>query len=126
MTLARTLLVTILAALGVLAATSPAWAHATLATSSPAQGATLATAPTQVNLTFAEAVTLPASPISITGPDGSKWTVGTPSVAGPVVSAPVTPRGPAGRYALTYKVISDDGDPITGTVTFTLTAPIAG
>jgi methionine-rich copper-binding protein CopC len=126
MTLARTLLVTILAALGVLAATSPAWAHTTLTSSSPAQGATLATAPAQIKLTFAEPVTLPAAPISITGPDGMKWSVGTPSVAGPVVSAPVTPRGPAGRYTLAYKVTADDGDAITGTVAFTLAAPAAG
>ena len=123
MTLVRTLLVTVLAALGVFAATTPAWAHTTLTSSSPAAGATLATAPTQIKLTFAEAATLPAAPISITGPNGAKWTVGTPSLAGPVVTAPVTPRGPAGKYTLAYKVIADDGDLVGGSVTFTLTAP---
>jgi methionine-rich copper-binding protein CopC len=123
MNLVRTLLVTILAALGLLATTSPAWAHTTLTSSTPAQGATLASAPTEVGLTFAEAVTLPADALSITGPDGARWTVGTPTIAGRVVSAPVTPKGPAGRYTLAYKVIADDGDQIGGTVAFTLTAP---
>ena len=125
MTMARTLLVTVLAALGVFAASSPAWAHTTLTSSTPAAGATLAAAPKQVKLTFAEAVTLPAAPISVTGPNGARWTVGTPSVAGPVVTAPVTAAGPAGRYTLTYKVIAGDGDPISGTVSFTLSAPAA-
>ncbi|HTK66897.1 MAG TPA: copper resistance CopC family protein [Pseudonocardia sp.] len=122
MTPARTLLVTILATMGVLVSTTPAWAHTALTSSSPAAGSTLAAAPTQVRLTFAEAVTLPAAPISVTGPDGARWTVGNPTVAGPVVSAPVTAHGPAGRYTLTYKVVADDGDQIGGTVTFNLSS----
>lgn len=54
MTPARTLLVTILATTGVLVSTTPAWAHTALTSSSPAAGSTLAAAPTQVRLTFAE------------------------------------------------------------------------
>lgn len=123
MTPVRTLLATILAAMGVLVSNSPAWAHTTLTSSYPAAGTTLTAAPTQVKLTFAEAVTLPAAPISITGPNGARWTVANPTVAGPVVSAPVTAHGPAGKYTLTYKVIADDGDQIGGTVAFTLSTP---
>ena len=55
---------------------APAFAHTTLESSDPADGASLSTAPTQVTLTFAEAVNLPSDPIGVTGPDGSAWTVG--------------------------------------------------
>jgi hypothetical protein len=116
------LLVTALAALGLLATTSPAWAHTELVSSDPAQGASLAAAPTQIRLTFGEAVTLPSDPISVTGPDGAKWTVGAATIAGAVVTAPVTPSGPAGKYTVAYKVIADDGDQVAGTVVFSLAA----
>jgi hypothetical protein len=120
----RTLLVTALAAVGLLVITTPAWAHTELESSSPAQGQTLDTAPTEVRLTFGEAVTLPADPISVTGPDGAAWTVGTPTLAGPVVTAPVTATGPAGQYTLKYRVTADDGDTVTGVVSFSLSAPV--
>lgn len=108
---------------GLLVLAAPASAHAELESSSPADGASLSTAPTQIKLTFSEAVTLQADPVTVTGPGGEKWLVGTPSIAGPVVTVPVTPSGPAGAYTLTYKSVADDGDKQTGTVHFTLTAP---
>ncbi|HKS48722.1 MAG TPA: copper resistance CopC family protein [Amycolatopsis sp.] len=111
-----------LTGLAMVAAPFPALAHTELDSSDPAEGASLAAAPTQVRLKFAEAVTLPADPILVTGPGGAKWTVGKASTAGPVVSAPVEATGPAGPYVLDYTVISDDGDQVKGTVHFTLTA----
>jgi methionine-rich copper-binding protein CopC len=113
-------------AVGVFGVVTPAWAHTHLASSSPAQGAALAGPPSEVKLTFGEAVTLPKNPISVAGPGGATWTVGTASIAGAVVTAPVTSAtGPAGAYVLTYRVTADDGDAVTGTVRFTLTAPAA-
>jgi copper resistance protein C len=122
----RTLLVMLLAALGVLGLASPAWAHSKLRSSTPAAGSTLDAAPSQVSLTFNEDVTLPASgAVTVTGPDGAAWTVGRATAAGPTVTAPVTPSGPAGAYTLKWTVVSDDGDPVSGTVAFTLSAPAA-
>ena len=112
----------VLAAAALLAAAPPALAHSKLESSDPAEGASLATAPSQVQLKFAEAVTLPADPIQVTGPAGAKWTVGKPTITGATVTAPVQATGPAGAYVLTFKVIADDGDQATGTVHFTLTA----
>jgi methionine-rich copper-binding protein CopC len=102
--------------------TPPASAHTELDSSSPAEGASLAEAPTQIQLTFGEPVTLPPDSVKITGRDGTAWPVSTPVVAGNVVTAPVTPAGPAQAYTLTWKVVAQDGDNVTGTVHFTLAA----
>lgn len=101
----------------------PASAHTELKSSNPAKGAALPAPPQQVELTFTESVTAPADAITVTGPNGAKWTVGQATVAGPVVTAPVQATGPAGTYTITWKVVSDDGDPVTGTIDFTLSAP---
>lgn len=108
-------------ALALLTAT-PALAHTTLKSSNPANGSSLDAAPDAVTLTFEEAVTLPNDPISVTGPDGASWTVGTPAISGASVTAPVTATGPAGKYTLRYTVTADDGDAVKGAVTFTLAA----
>jgi methionine-rich copper-binding protein CopC len=100
----------------------PASAHTELKSSNPASGAALPAPPQQVELTFTEAVTAPADAITVSGPDGAKWTVGQVTVAGPVVTAPVQATGPAGAYTIAWKVVSDDGDPVTGTIGFTLAA----
>lgn len=123
MKIARLLTASVLALAGVLAFAGPASAHAELTSSSPAEGASLAAAPSKVELTFEEPVTLQPDPISVTGPDGAKWTVATPTVVDATISAAVTPSGSAGAYTLTYKVVSDDGDKVTAAVHFTLTAP---
>jgi hypothetical protein len=38
-----------------------------------------------------------------------------------VVTAPVRELGPAGVYTIAYRIISADGHPVSGTLTFTLT-----
>ena len=104
--------------------TPAALAHTSLQKSTPAAGASLAAPPTEVSLTFGEAVRLPAAPIRVAGPDGAVWTVGN-AVTDATVTAPVTATGPAGAYTVHWQVISDDGDTIRGTIPFTLTAPAA-
>jgi len=127
LTMYRRLATTLLLSGIVLAAgAAPALAHAELAhaeliASTPAEGASLAAAPNQVELTFNEPVTLRENPLEVVGPGNVTWQLGTPRVAGAVVSVPVTPSGPAGQYTLAYHVVSDDGDAVSGSVTFTLT-----
>ncbi|MFE6609701.1 copper resistance protein CopC [Amycolatopsis sp. NPDC057786] len=117
------LLVTGLALLG---AASPALAHSELKSSDPARGASLATPPTQVKLTFSGPVTLADdNPIQITGPENASWTVGRAEVAGTVVTAPVKAVGPAGEYTLRYKVTFEDSHAASGSVKFNLSAPAA-
>ncbi|MFC3449430.1 copper resistance CopC family protein [Amycolatopsis speibonae] len=113
------LLVTGLALLG---AATPALAHSELKSSDPARGASLATPPTQIKLTFTGPVTLPENPIQITGPENASWTVGRAEVAGMVVTAPVQAVGPAGEYTLRYKVTFEDSHVASGSVKFNLSA----
>ncbi|MEU5263907.1 copper resistance CopC family protein [Amycolatopsis sp. NPDC021455] len=108
---------------GLVVFAGPASAHTELVSSSPAEGASLATAPAQIQLTFGEPVTLPPDPLRVVGRDGARWQIGTPSVAGGVVTVPVTPVGGAQAYSATWKVIAKDGDNVTGILHFTLTAP---
>jgi methionine-rich copper-binding protein CopC len=107
--------------LAMLAVATPAFAHAELTGSNPAKGASLASAPKQVQLTFSA----PVSPksVTVTGPQSAQWTIGEIRVEGPVVTVAVRPVGPAGEYTVTYSVLSEDGDDVTGTVPFTLTGP---
>ncbi|MFB9691223.1 copper resistance CopC family protein [Amycolatopsis plumensis] len=113
----------LVAATALLATAAPAAAHAGLKSSNPAEGASLATAPSKIELTFGEAVK--PDTITVTGADGTKWETGAPTVVDAVVTLPVTPAGPAGKYVIAYKVTSADGDPVAGTVNFTLTAAVA-
>jgi copper resistance protein C len=122
-TLLRIVLSVLLAGFAVMLTATPALAHTTLKSSSPTDGAQLASPPDVVTLTFEEAVTLAADPVSVVGPDGEAWTVGTATVTGASVQVPVEASGPAGQYSLRYTVIADDGDPVRGTVHFTLTNP---
>ncbi|MGB3437944.1 MAG: copper resistance CopC family protein [Actinophytocola sp.] len=121
MSLRRLVTVSLLCGITIVSTATPAFAHAELIASDPATGAALATPPRQVVLTFNEAVTLGENPVTVTGPGGAAWVVGTPSIAGAVVTAPVRPTGPEGAYTLTYRVVSGDGDDVTGSVAFTLT-----
>lgn len=107
---------------GLVVLAGPASAHTELESSSPAEGASLTAAPAQLQLTFGEPVTLPPDPVKVTGRDGATWQVGAASIAGAVVTVPVTSAGPAQEYTLTWKVVADDGDNVTGTVHFTLAA----
>lgn len=107
-----------------LAGGTPALAHTALKSSNPAKGASLPSAPPEIVLTFSEPVQVEAGAITVAGPGGAQWTVGPADVNGAVVTAPVTPAGPAGQYAINYRVISADGDPVRGTVPFALTAAV--
>lgn len=123
--LRRLTAVFLLSGIAVVTTATPAFAHPELIDSKPAKHAALATPPQQVELTFDQPVTLGAKSVTITGPGGAAWTVGTPTAAGPVVTAPVRASGPAGDYSVIYEVVSQDGDEVTGAVTFTLTAAVA-
>jgi len=115
----------LLAVTGLFVLAVPASAHAELESSSPAEGAQLATAPLEIKLTFNEPVRLQSDPFKVEGRDGTSWKVGTASAAGALVTVPVTPAGPAQTYTVTYNLIAQDGDNMTGALHFTLTAPVS-
>ncbi|GAA3535705.1 copper resistance CopC family protein [Nocardioides daeguensis] len=97
-------------------ATPPAFAHAALVSSTPGSGARLAALPDSAVLTFSADISAPAY-VVVTGPDGSRTDVGEPSVAGREVRATLGSGGP-GTYALAFRVVSVDGHPVTGQLSF--------
>jgi len=104
----------------------PAWAHTSLVSSDPADGASVASGPGRVTLTFDEPVQSEFATVTVTGPGDTRWDSGEPAVSGSSVTAPVAPLGPAGDYVVGYRVVSADGHPVTGTVRFRLTTAGAG
>ncbi|MGI5126654.1 copper resistance CopC family protein [Pseudonocardia sp. CA-107938] len=104
----------------------PAAAHSRLESSDPADGASLATPPSKVTLTFNEQMQQGFATITVIGPGGTAWQDGETQVSGDSVSIAVKPLGPAGVYQIGYRVISDDGHPVSGSVSFTLTSPGPG
>lgn len=101
-------------------------AHDTIESSNPADGATVATVPASVTLTFDEQPQDFSPVIQVTGPDGADWADGTPTVSGTDVSVPVKAGAPAGAYQVAYRIVSSDGHPVTGELSFTAEAAAAG
>ena len=96
-------------------------AHAALRSISPKDGSSLATAPTQVVLTFNEPISTSFATITVTGAAGAV-SAGKTVVDGVTVTQALTPDLPNGSYRVAYRVVSDDGHPVSDTTTFTVAA----
>lgn len=107
------------AALAVVGA-GPASAHASLVSTDPADGASLAAVPGQVTLTFNENIGNPAY-VAIIAPDGEQVEVTDVRAIDQSVTATVEPSGLRGVHEMSYRVVSADGHPVNGTVVFTTT-----
>jgi len=119
----RLFAVVALAALGLFALAVPASAHNSLISSNPANEASLEAGPPTIVLTFDQPVQNGEglNSVAITGPDGKEWRAGSATVDSNVVSAPVRELGPTGVYTVGYRIVSADGHPVSGKLTFTLT-----
>ncbi len=98
-------------------------AHASLNTTEPRDGSVVPVAPRVIALTFSE----PVSPTSLrfTRPDGSTVTLRNFVVKDKTVE--ITPPGDLsdGSYLLSWRVVSEDGHPIGGSVVFSIGQPNA-
>ncbi|MEJ2886040.1 copper resistance CopC family protein [Actinomycetospora aeridis] len=119
------LLTGLLALSALLLTAGTASAHDVVTGSDPADGATVPTAPAQVSVTFSDEPQGNLSTLTVVGPDGARHEQGQATTQGNVVSVPVGPLPQAGRYEIGYRIISSDGHPTTGSVTFELTTPSA-
>lgn len=121
---ARAVLVLAVVMLACLGPAGPAFAHATLIGSNPAEGAVLQTAPSTVTLTFDDALAEFEPTVVVTGPDGNRYQSGPATIDGAELSSTVAPLTVAGAYTIAYRVVSHDGHPVEGEVHFEL-APTA-
>jgi hypothetical protein len=116
----RAWVVALLAAVALLVA-GPAGAHSELESSDPADGATLDAAPEAVSFTFNEDLLAQGNAITVTElATDTRLAIGEVVVDGDSVSAAWPEASPAGEYRAAYRVVSADGHPIDGTITFTV------
>ena len=105
----------------------PAAAHTELASSNPADGAQLDAVPDTITLTFGEDLQGPTAKVGVIIGDNNPIQVDAP-VSGPTVTidtksgplADVVAKSSAGKWAIGYQVVGQDGHPIDGTLTFTV------
>ena len=93
--------------------------HARLTSSSPADGSTAPTVAEFV-LTFSEEVNPSFVAVTVEGPQGDE-TEGGPVVDGREVRQTLASDLAAGGHVATFRVVSGDGHPVSGTVRFTTT-----
>lgn len=108
--------------LAIVVLTAPsAHAHSSLIASSPAAGSTLTQQPGAVELTFSEAVQTEFAQVAVLDDAETEFQAGEPQVVGSVVTQAVGTL-PDGNYTISYRIVSADGHPVTGTVDFTVAA----
>ena len=100
----------------------PAWSHATLVSSSPADGEQVPVPPSRVSATFNEPMQTQFAAMTLIGPDGGQYGAGEPAVDDTVISVAVRPGGPAGDYTANYRATSADGHVVSGSWTFRVLA----
>lgn len=96
-------------------------AHASLLSSTPSNGAHLATSPSQIRLLFSEELVASLSHFGLEGSDGRETKLDVyrdPHDVHALVGT--VPSLPAGAYRLNWHVVSDDGHPVSGSVAFTV------
>jgi methionine-rich copper-binding protein CopC len=109
----------------VLGIAGPASAHDAAESSSPAQGATVATPPEKVSVTFNKNPLGIGSQFSVKDATGAEWADGAVEIVDNVASQKLRAGAPAGAYTVTWRVVSSDSHPIEGTFGFTATAAAA-
>lgn len=101
---------------------APASAHTALVGTDPVNGAVLAAPPDAISLTFDETVRLPPGGVTLFAADGQVLE-STGSAADEVVRVDLPGALGAGTYLLSWRVVSDDGHPLAGTLSFSVDRP---
>jgi copper transport protein len=107
------------ALLSALCIAGTAWAHATLLSSEPADGSVLSQPPKMVQLNFNESIT-PAA-VGLIDADGRTREIAARAVGQSVLV--VMPENlPQGTQIVSYRVVSQDGHPVAGSMVFSIGA----
>ena len=96
-------------------------AHATVASSNPADGSRLAAAPTEVSITFDESVGLDLGYLRVVDSHSIDVTSGPaihPDGQGQIIAVPLKAGLGDGSYIASWRVISADSHPVEGTIAY--------
>ncbi|MFJ9316303.1 copper resistance CopC/CopD family protein [Pimelobacter simplex] len=116
------ILAVLVAVLTVLGTATSASAHATLVSTDPAEGAVLPEAPSEVTFTFDEPVQLVPDGLLAFDAEGKRVDL-DPKASGVEVTGALPGDLANGTYVITWRVVSADGHPIAGSLTFHVGAP---
>ena len=119
---ARALAAWWLAALALALAAPPAAAHATLLSTDPAEGEVLSETPDVVTFTFDEPVKLTDDSMQVFDAAGDPVD-SSASSEDEIVTADLPDELAPGSYVVAWRVVSADGHPISGSLTFSIGAP---
>ena len=102
------------------AGTGVAAAHANLVATNPGDGSSVAASPVEVDATFSESISIDLGGISVRDIDGTRVDDGASRVdaTGRTVATRLRPDLPDGTYVATYRVLSADGHPVSGSFLF--------
>ena len=118
----RKLLVLLLSVSLLATGASPASAHAQLTKANPKANSTVYAIPAKINLQFTDDIVEldGGNLITVTAPSGKRIDTGATAVLGNQLSVALKKSTVIGKYTVRYRVISEDGHPITGTFKFSL------
>lgn len=102
---------------------STAAAHTDLQSVVPADGSTISAPPEEVVLTFNENLLNTGTKVVITNQNKTIVAKDSARAVGRSAVLPWAAELPNDTYTVSYRVVSTDGHPITGTTTFTLRSP---
>jgi copper transport protein len=104
---------------------SPASAHAELVSTDPEEGAVLDAAPSSVTLTFNEPVRLTSQEVAVYDAEGDPVESSAEANGAQVAVALPASDLADGTYVVSWNVLSGDGHPISGALTFSVGEPSA-
>lgn len=105
----------------------PVWAHDTLVSSDPGDGARVTQAPDEVEMTFSADLLDVGTQVRVTDAQGADVTDGEPQVTGPSVTQDITPSEQTNdTYTVVWRVVSSDGHPIEGSFSYDVGEGAAG
>jgi methionine-rich copper-binding protein CopC len=97
---------------------TPAFAHGSLVSMTPAQDSIQTVPPTQVVLTFDEKITQNGDGLTVTAPDGARVDIGIAKAADTHLSISLGPIILNGHYVINYRIVSADGHPVEASAGF--------
>lgn len=99
--------------------TGIASAHASVITSTPVDGQSVPTSPSEISVTFSENVSTLSGGLSVLNADGKSVALEpTQIVNGRTLTAAPSTTLTDGTYVVTYRVLSADGHPVNGSLLF--------
>lgn len=95
-----------------------AFAHDSVTGTSPKDGQRLQSMPEAVEVSFTGVPISLGSQILVEDAEGKNWAGGDVEIVNNVARQAIDPDAPAGKYTVTWRVVSSDSHPIEGTFTF--------